>query len=180
MESKDKAEFKNIITALGTMTGTKIDKMLLRLYWGALEDLAYDEFENAAMKAVKNCKFMPKPAEILEFAGKGHSATQDNAKDKASAAWVAVAGAVRSKGRHVSPDFEDPFANAAVRAMGGWISLCGRSQEDFDVWARKDFLGEYQAAARATNPRCDHLVGLDKGDPMRITVGTAAQRQLTQ
>ena len=176
MKDTDKQEFKDIITALGNMTRTNVDKMILRLYWGALNELTYDEFENAAMKAVQNSKFMPTPSDILEFAGKGAPSTKAASQDKANEAWVAVERATRCVGGRQSVDFSDPLANAAIRAMGGWISLCQRPSKDFNTWARKEFMSEYEAASKLPNPNVGYLEGSYGGEPKVISVG--GQKQL--
>ena len=48
----------------------------IEAYFTTLQELTSAQWDAAAMKALKTCKFMPAPAELLELAGKGDDTEQ--------------------------------------------------------------------------------------------------------
>jgi hypothetical protein len=140
---EEKQRFAGIISGLGALFKTEVSPFLLRAYAAGLKGLTLDEIEAAAMRAVERCKFMPRPAELLELAG------QATGSDRAAIAWVAVGKAVRSRGYRRSVDFDDPVVNAAIRSIGGWETLCRTPAAEFDTFRRSDFVKAYQSFERA-------------------------------
>jgi hypothetical protein len=131
------------ITALGVL-GATFDRRLsppaIEGYWLALKDLTEQEFAAATERAVKSCKFMPAPSELLTLAGRGRNVEAEIAK-----AWDYVRRAVDQHDYTVrSIDF-GPRVNACLRNMGGWDRLCQMKVTELDVWARKEFERLYVA-----------------------------------
>jgi len=109
-------------------------------YLIALKVLTADEVGTALGRALSECKFMPSPAELLAFAGKG------GAKDltfRMAQAWEAVVWAMNRYDYTDSVDFGS-LVNAIVRNMGGWVQLCNKTVPQL-VWERKKFEELYAA-----------------------------------
>lgn len=70
MTNQDEPRFKAVMLALAETFDKTPSDLFLGLYWQALDDLTAVEFEAAAVKAIRELKFFPKPAELREFAGK--------------------------------------------------------------------------------------------------------------
>ncbi|GAG25741.1 unnamed protein product, partial [marine sediment metagenome] len=124
------------ICAISELLSTKpLSDSLVDMYVSALDDLSAAEVEKAAHVAMRTLKFMPRPVELRELAGRG----QPNLEDRALLAWGAVLRAINDGANsydHV--DFDDRAINATIRGMGGWPELLERGGADFDVWARKE------------------------------------------
>lgn len=109
----------------------------------ALEDIEPSELAKVTKRAVRECKFMPTPAELLALAGKG--GPQQLAADTA-AAWEAALWARRKHDYTTGVDF-GPLVNAVIRNLGGWVNFCeGRTERDL-VFLRKKFEELYAALA---------------------------------
>lgn len=132
-------------------------------YYATLRELTADEWSHVVMAAMKTCKFMPAPAELLEFAGKG-----DDTERMAAFAWEAVRGAIRQHDSYASVDF-GPVVNAVVRNMGGWIRLCDMTRDEA-TWKRKDFERLYAMFRVRPASELDGraLRGEHEGSPVRV------------
>lgn len=153
MRSIDKAQFAGLLEALATTFGKQVDKAMLLGYWMGLSDLTESALERACMKAIRTCKFMPKPAELRELAGILSPAAQ------AALAFADVDRALAVCGYYRSPNFEDVVINATIRNLGGWLRVCELSPEEFDKWFRKDFERVYAIYA-------ERGVGTEAGQPL--------------
>lgn len=142
---------------------------MLTGYQLGLTDVPVDAIEAATAKAMKTCKFMPKPVELREPAGEAAP------EQRAVLAWQVVAdNAWLGPYKHI--DFDDPLINATIRSMGGWVSLLDRPPAEFDKWARKEFIDTYTGFMRSgvDGEACHPLPGLsDIGEhQVRRTDGT--------
>jgi hypothetical protein len=179
MVERDRKRFAELLQALSTtlVNGRELSRAMLLGYWIALRDLSLEDFERGCEKALRTCRVMPSPAELLELAGV-MSATM-----RAALAWDALKRALRTGGSWRSVDFDDPAINATVRNLGGWARLCGLQSEELDKWTRREFERLYAGFV-------DHGVPSDMGvylaggfeisnsasgfavePPMRITTG---------
>lgn len=139
VDPDDKKAFAAVIGGLAVSTGKEADSILLKAYWVGLEDLPIDAVQRAAMKALRESKFMPSVAELRELAGVASS------QDQALKAWGVFQEAVRKHGYHRSVLFEDPVITATVRNLGGWMRVCDLPEDEFSKWLRKDFISTYEA-----------------------------------
>ena len=60
-----------IARAVGVLSatfGVEADEMLLESYRTGLSEMADSDVQSATAIALKSCQFMPKPAELIEFA----------------------------------------------------------------------------------------------------------------
>lgn len=189
MNAKDKPDFTLAITALCETLGREASDAMLYGYWVALVDLPIEAVQRSVAKALRICKFMPSPAELRELSGES--------REEAAAilAWATVDKA-SAVGSYRSVDFDDPIINAAIRTMGGWPALLEKTPQEFDTWARKEFIRVYVSLARSgvTGDICRPLPGLgDSGvkqvqrldgsvgeitmQPLRIRCGTQRHRE---
>ncbi len=148
-----KDKFAGLIEAVATTFGKQIDKAMLLGYWMGLNDLSEEQLERACMRAIRTCKFMPKPAELRELTGALSASAQ------AVLAFHDVEKALGSCGYYRSPNFEDKVINATIRNLGGWMRICDLSPEEFDKWFRKDFERIYAIYV-------DRGVGDEAGQPL--------------
>ena len=133
MQRSDRPKFLECISALASAFGKEPTEAMLQGYWLGLQDLELADLQSSVTRSIRESEWFPKPIELRRFAGvMSHS-------ERAVIAWSAVTKAVGSKGSYASVDFDDPIVNATLRNMGGWEELCKKDQEDFAVWARKDF-----------------------------------------
>ncbi len=122
------------MAVLGSTFNRALDEQAVDGYWMALGDLTEPQLQDAIKTALRQCKFMPAPAELRELAG------IDGPKVLAAAcadAWEAVRFARRQYSYTVGVDL-GPLVNAILRNLGGWIAFCGKD-DDAMVWERKEF-----------------------------------------
>ena len=120
---------------------------------------------------------MPTPAELRERAG------EENARARAIKAWMAVEQSAGAIGSYKSVCFEDATINAVIRGMGGWPVLLAKTGDEFDKWARQDFLKAYESLAGnidRRNEACRPLPGLQtiEDDVAYVRVGYSVPRKL--
>lgn len=160
------------VTAAVTMLAETFRQTLgagaLEGYWIALRDLTAEELAHATGRAVREGRFMPTPAELLELAGWGGTRASAIA---AAQAWEAVRTAMDRHDYTTSVDF-GPLVNAVVRNLGGWVALCDKSVPDL-VWVRKDFERLYSDFGSKPPESLNGapLRGQFGGAPVRIAIG---------
>lgn len=136
MENKDKKEFFKIIAGLGEMFGKTISDTLYELYWQALKDLSFEDFNKTANSLGQTTKFFPKPVEFRD------QVLPDIAA-QASLAYAKLEKAFTQAGVYKTVVFDDPVIHAVVENLGGWVSYCNLPDEELK-WYRKDFEKKYQ------------------------------------
>lgn len=140
MIDADRTAFADTMTALQVAFGQPADPSVTASYWLFLGELDLPAFKAAAMKAGRELKFFPRPAELLALAGKGGPQAATAA---AAEAWEAVRWARRVHSYTTGVDF-GALVNAVLRNMGGWLAFCDKSDEAM-VWERKKFEELYAA-----------------------------------
>ena len=143
MNADDMPRFAVAMNGLAASFRQEPSKALLHGYRIGLEDLPIEAVETAVARALKECTFMPPPAELRKLSGCGM--TPD---DRAVLAWEVFQEAVSHHGYYESVNFDDPVINATVRNLGGWMPLIERLDVDDLKWVRKEFLQTYAALAR--------------------------------
>ena len=130
-------------------------------YWRALAHISDEDMNRATTLALRECKFMPTPAEMLAFVTPAPDLTGEIA-----IAWNAVKKAVRRYDYTVSSIDFGATTNAALRAMGSWQWLCEQN-EDAMVWRFKEFERFYRAFAENSPGAgfCGALPGWGNGKP---------------
>jgi len=159
MKEQDSERFTRSISALAASKGKEPSEAMLLGFWIGLEDLEISAVERAVSRALRESRFFPTPAELRELAG------HVPAEVRAVKAADAVFRAARQIGSYESVFFNDPIANATVRAgWGNWKELCAVEQGRVE-WARKEFERIYAALMRGgiTEEQAKYLPGVVEG-----------------
>ena len=151
MRNEDAAGFKELMTAVFAMYEKSISSPVLRIYWSALVDYSLADIQRAASMHAKDPDagmFLPKPANFIRHIDGPGRATDKQIKDKAQIAWSVIMGELGRVGSSGTLKMDDKQALAAVKALGGWFTLC-RSTTDQLVWMKKEFIGIYETYEHA-------------------------------
>jgi hypothetical protein len=157
-DMKDRRLFAEYMTLLGETFSREISTLLIEAYWQALKKYSDEECKLAFDMAVSNCKFFPKPVEIIDFIKFGEAGGA-NLDDIAYVEADKVIRAVAEIGQYQSVTFDDPVTMAVIKqGWGGWIKLCELKDEEIK-WFRKDFAKIYKAYANTGIKKYGYLVG---------------------
>lgn len=151
--------FATLIRVLGATYGAEIAPAAIEGYWLVMSELTEAQIKTALRRALAESKFMPRPSELLDFAG----IPKADPKADAMICWQEVRRAIDVHDYTVrSIDF-GPRVNAVVRNLGGWDILCQASLPELDNpgWLRKRFCEVYEAfvGAPVDSLRGDALEG---------------------
>ena len=150
MQDQDKAAFRDMMMAAGEVYGREITKPLLQVYFAALSQCGIEQVQGAMMAHMQNPdsgQFFPKPADFIRQMS-GTSKQQEAAiEDKASMAWACIERDIRRIGSYGTLKMDDKQAIAAVKAIGGWQSLCQTETSKME-WKRKEFIRMYETFER--------------------------------
>ncbi len=169
MSPDEKERFVVMMQAICAVHRVEPTEALLRGYWMSLEDVQLKDFVVGARRAIRDCTFLPKPAELRKLCG------EITAELRAVIAFDYVRRAIASPGTYVSVQFDDPTIHAVVRSLGGWPALGKLSVDEFEKWTRAEFLRLYQAYAG--NPPAelpDYLPGIS--ETINAATGLAASQ----
>ena len=150
MQEQEKAAFRDMMMAAGEVYGREITKPLLQVYFAALSQCGIEQVQGAMMAHMQNPdsgQFFPKPADFIRQMS-GTSKQQEAAiEDKASMAWACIERDIRRIGSYGTLKMDDKQALAAVKAIGGWQSLCQTETSKME-WKRKEFIRMYETFER--------------------------------
>lgn len=188
---KTRAErIADVVTMMGEAWRQKITPATMLTFSAGTDDLPIESVERAAMRAIRECQFMPSVFELRQLAG----AKSENvaAKDKPTLAWGDVRRAINRVGAYDSPKFDDPVIHATIRQLGGWVALCDSTAEEL-VWREKDFLRTYATLAPLELPdeQVARLTGIAEREngpaiPVNVvevgclTCGTSGEQRLVE
>lgn len=132
-----------VVSALASAFNREADEALFLAYTMGLSDLSVASINKAATRAMRECKFMPTPAELRELSG------ELKLTDRAEIAWACFDRAVTQHGGYRSVCFDDPAINATIQNLDGWTACCEMPAHEFDSFLRPKFLKAYEAHCRA-------------------------------
>ncbi len=141
----DKTRRANIAKAVGILAEAwrqRITDTTIDSYFIGLEGIPIEQVMTGVHKAIQNCKFMPSCAELRDMCG------VMSLEHRADMAWNALCKAVKKHGYYDTVDFDDKAINACIRSRGGWMAIYDLTEDEFDVWFRKEFLRQYQNLCR--------------------------------
>ncbi len=171
MTDADRTAFVECMQSLCSAFRVEADKPLLRAYWRALSDLDAEAIVTACDEALRQMRFMPRPAELRAFV---NGAT---AEDMSLLTWPIVMRAIAAVGPYHAPAFDDARIAAAVDMIGGWVHLCELSAEELERFYRGRFLEAYRAACR-TNVSVRPLLGIHDQDKDALPSPEAIAKRL--
>lgn len=118
MTEEDRIRFAEAVYALGEVFNEPISAVRVEGYFDALRDLEIDDVNRAVRRALKDCRFFPKPVELREL-------VLGNSDGHADAAWGEVVREVRRVGYMGTPAFSDARTMRVIREIwGSWSRLC--------------------------------------------------------
>jgi len=139
----------NCVGILGATFGVEADAMLIEAYSLGLSELVASEIEYATGVAMQRCKWMPKPAELIEFVcGVSYEAQALVAFEELDSALLAN-----------EPSRLSPLVAAITRHIGGFQSLREMPWQQFFTWKRKDFLTAHVTLAKENPDRLAAISG---------------------
>ena len=158
---RNKLLFSEYMSLFAELYDKEITPVLSRAYWTVLKPYADEQIEAAFKRAVNECRFFPKPADLVGFI------SADTGKDdQPKLAWAKVDQSVRKHGPWSNVQFDDPVIHSVIEAMGGWSKLCSCTNDEW-VWRQKDFEELYPLMAKKPeHPRL--LGGSIAGEPIMI------------
>lgn len=146
--------------ALWTMSFEMYDK---RPSDGAI-DLAFASLERYEIEDIRraltahfndadNGRFTPKPADIVRH-------IDGDPQSRSLSAWTKVINAISSCGSWRTVVFDDPIIHCVIDDMGGWIELCGISDQE-EPFKRNEFAKRYSGyLSRPPESYPSRLIGM--------------------
>lgn len=143
MDHSDMQKFANAMAALGEIYNKEVSKVLIKVYYGALEMYPIEEVTKAIQahtRDTENGQFWPKPADLIRH-------LEGSNESRAMEAWAKVTKAIGSVGMYSSIAFDDPVIHKCIDEMGGWVKLCNTMVDELPFRAA-EFQKRYRAAVR--------------------------------
>ena len=145
MDIADNTEFRQRLVLLAEVFDVKLSPQRQALYFEALRDVPFEDVIHGLNQAVRQCKFLPRPAEIRTLA-------LGDADDAIEAAWLSMRKAFSSIGSYASLVTTDAALGETILAMfGSWPAACA-SELTPEMWAskRKEFGRIYRVMLNRT------------------------------
>jgi hypothetical protein len=130
----DKKKILQLLLATAEVLRGELSEPAQEMYLSVLMQYDEDQITKALNECVRECRFFPVPADIIER-------IEGSKKVHAVAAWDNVLSLVRSRGRNYSGGF-DHQTESALRVIGGWKNLCD-TEEKVLSFKMKDFCEAY-------------------------------------
>jgi len=156
---KNRQLFSEYMSLYSELFDKEITPVLSKAYWAMFTPYSDEQMEVAFKRTAAECRFFPKPADILER-------IQEKKGDKSALAWLEVQKEIGRRWDFEKHNIADPIAGAVVAAMGGWRWMHGRTNKD-EPWDRKRFEELYSLFSENQ----DHLEELSaprSDSPVRI------------
>mgnify|MGYP001571222255 CR=1 FL=1 len=148
MTDADRAAFAVQLAMLSEVFDKELSTAASEAYFGALRRYDIEAVRLAVERAICQCQFFPRPAQLIDLLEGG------TIEDRAMLAWNRVLGALEAHGTGQSVDFGDQALHAAVLTIGGWgVGDWGRWDEQEEGYARAAFLRAYRALHNAPRSR---------------------------
>lgn len=168
----NRKEFKTCVEAMFVSLGGEFTEAALLGYWIALSDCELAQVQAACYRAMRQSKFVPKPAELREF-------IFGRVEDRGLLAWTDVLKHA-AVGAYAHVDFDDQCINATIRSLGGWPDFLSRLTAKEEKFVRAEFLKSYAGfAANGVNGEvCKPLPGLSEGQVVNGALCKPVPRRL--
>jgi hypothetical protein len=150
MQEQDKSAFRDMMMAAGEVYGREITKPLLQMHFATLAHASIEQVQSAMMAHMQNPdsgQFFPKPADLIKQMTGTTKQQEAVIEDWAAIAWACIEQDIRRIGSYGTLKLDDKQAMAAVKAMGGWMSICQTETSKME-WKRKEFIRMYETFER--------------------------------
>lgn len=157
MTNKESPEFLRRLKALAELFDAKFSEAKATLYFEALKDLPLKAVIRALNQAVKACTFMPRPAELRNFA-------LGDSEDRAESAWILFREAMKRAGSYASLAITDAaLAETIVAMFGSWPQACSQEFSP-EMWSskRKEFARVYHVMCQRNLSGSRYLTGISE------------------
>jgi hypothetical protein len=117
-----------------------------------------DELERAIhahMFDAADGRFYPSIANIAKYIDGTESRLVQDVNARAAMAWHTILAEIKRVGSYGSLKLEDKQALAALKAVGGWVSVCGMTEEQL-AWKGKEFIKTYEQYERVSPELLPH------------------------
>lgn len=171
MQEQDKPAFRDMMMAAGEVYGREVTQPMAAIYFSALANASIDQVQSAMMAHMQNPdsgQFFPKPADIIKQMTGTTKQQEAVIEDRAAIAWACIERDIRRIGSYGALKLDDKQAMAAVKAMGGWMSICQTETSKME-WKRKEFIRMYETFERTP------LEALPSSLPGRIEMSEVKQ-----
>jgi hypothetical protein len=140
MTDADREGFARVLALLSEAFSEEVSTTRAEAYFVALRDLELAQLQSMIERALRECKFFPRPVELRELIGDG---TPD-----AGAMYAALIQAKRKAGWEHGVPSGGELLRLAIDRVGGWRTCWMVSDEE--LWRRvRDVTPGVVAAARA-------------------------------
>lgn len=169
MKDQDKDAFTEIMMAAGEVYSKAITVPMIKMYFAALGQVSIEQVQSSMMAHMQNPdsgQFFPKPADLIkQMTG---TTKQQGAviEDRAAIAWACIERDIRRIGSYGTLKLDDKQALAAIKAIGGWQSICQTEISKME-WKRKEFIRMYETFERTP------IEALPRSLPGRIELSEA-------
>lgn len=163
MQPSDHKAFHTLLSGVFSFYRSELTAFALGVWWEAMRPFDFVAVKDALNRhAVNpdNGQFLPKPADVVRL-------LRGSTIDAALVAWSKVDRAVRHVGPYASVTFDDAVIHRVVSDMGGWIALCGGTDNEWPFKAR-EFENRYRGYAnRPPEEWPRRLMGLEEHENAR-------------
>lgn len=132
----------------------EVTKGSLQMWIAALADLSEQDIALAIMRFNRECTDYPTPARL-----RGYSTAVPKDEERAEFCWTEIRRAIGSLGSYESVQLDDPVGTAALREIGGWVSICDTEPDEMK-WRKREFVAAYKRIGGSGRGNCDPLPGL--------------------
>lgn len=155
MTNQESPNFFSRLKALAELFDAKFSEAKATLYFEALKDLPLEAVIRALNQAVKSCTFMPRPAELRNFA-------LGDSEDRAEGAWISFRETMKRAGSYASLSIADAALGETIIAMfGSWPQACAQELSP-EMWSskRKEFARVYHVMCQRNLSGSRYLAGI--------------------
>jgi hypothetical protein len=140
-----KQDIAKLIVFMGELFDKEMSETKIQFYVNCLNDYSMNQIKDALSRACKKSKFMPRPAEILEY-------LEPSAEDKSAEIELRANNAATKATEFImfksSYHFDDPIAQATMQSIGFQQWKDG-TQDNFDRYFRISFVKTYKTLANS-------------------------------
>ncbi len=135
----DKRKIAEAFTALCELHDKKISLFARKMYVESLKGFSADQITLAISQSIREHKWFPKPAELIELITGPTPQIEDIAETQANF----VISQVRKLGSWRTPVFVDPITRDLMNSRFNFTSLCQQTESDMQ-WFAKQFKIAYR------------------------------------